>query len=248
MDSNESNNESNKKNKESSEVQIAKISANQAKVIALIGALVSIITVVITQFGGLITSAQENKVISLVVEELSNSSVDTIEGKKIIRIYEPIPIGTIIPSVLSWKEFYKQVEGVKVTNFNAKHSKWSPADGRKVEYSKYYQDVEKIEVPDLRGVFLRGLNDFDPIYNNKPKHPNQLDPYGDNRKVGHFQEDIIKNHKHRVKGGSSSFRAISDERGKHVMSLPNYNVTEDSILIKETRPKNRAVYYYIKIN
>lgn len=69
------------------------------------------------------------------------------------------PIGSIIASTLDFNQFSRETKNNPNGYFDTAESKWSPADGRRVmgsDYQKNYNDM----LPDLRGQFLRGLNQF----------------------------------------------------------------------------------------
>lgn len=171
-----------------------------------------------------------------------------------------LPTGTIIASMLELETFQK-IAG------NA----WKPADGRKISAkSKYARLTGNTTLPDLRGMFLRGLNKFDPAKG--ARHDKYKDPNGSRRKAGKPQADatsLPKNKKHPFKGKAVSagdhshiyFKArreggrtgsatrASAEAG-NTGSSGNHTHT---VLITaggdaETRPVNIAVVYYIKID
>lgn len=172
------------------------------------------------------------------------------------------PVGTIIISYLNWSEF-QQVTKNNSNNPNgnvwaSKYSKWSPADGRSIPNSAFQRVASQPNVPDLRGSFLRGLNQFD------TDEPNQVssarkDP--DNRSRGSFQTDAFKSHNHditdpghnhsyREPGGAGSSGVPGNPQG---MTGATTGTKTTGITIKnngdvETRPKNIAIYYYIRIN
>ncbi len=171
-----------------------------------------------------------------------------------------LPTGTIIASMLELDKFQK-IAG------NA----WKPADGRKVSAkSKFATLTGKTTLPDLRGMFLRGLNQFDPVKG--PRRDKYKDPDGSRRKAGKPQEDttsLPKNKKNPFKGNAESAgdhshiyfkarreggRSGSDARASseagNTSSSGNHTHT---VLItaggdSETRPVNIAVFYYIKID
>lgn len=157
-------------------------------------------------------------------------------------------IGTIITSYLAWDEF-KRAAGDPVA-WDAAQSAWAPADGRVVSNSRFHTITQKTNVPDYRGSFLRCNNIIDP--GNTAVIPNgQADPDG-TRDRNSFQKDGLQAHSHFytanyqwAQGGSgfvgSGFDSNSGQ-GSHVVSS---SVFGDAI---ETRPKNYAVYFYIKIN
>ena len=171
-----------------------------------------------------------------------------------------LPTGTIVASMLELERFQK-IAG------NA----WKPADGRKVSAkSKYATLAGNTTLPDLRGMFLRGLNQFDPVKG--PRRDKYKDPDGSRRKAGKPQEDatsLPKNKKNPFKGNAVSagdhshiyFKArreggrtgsdakASSEAGNTGSSG---NHTHTVIITaggdSETRPVNIAVVYYIKID
>jgi hypothetical protein len=115
--------------------------------------------------------------------------------------------------------------------------------------------AEKAKTPDLRGVFLRGLDSS-----------GEIDPDGDSRKVGDSQPDGIRvsqlsisgngSHRHSMQynnlggtssdiihysygvGGNFGKPAMCQESGNHSHSIEGG--------IEETRPKNVAITYIIK--
>jgi hypothetical protein len=161
-----------------------------------------------------------------------------------------LPIGTIIASYLTFDQF----SGVTSNNINcpsglfmARCSKWAPADGRTVPGSKLAGLQLPLEgtVPDLRGVFLRGLDEFDSAGSAPAQNDNRNDPEK-SRRAGSYQADELKEHDHgfatslnqtQVGPNSSSF-------GKN--GGPGFRTSKEGG--SETRPKNVAVYYYIRIN
>lgn len=168
-----------------------------------------------------------------------------------------LPVGTIITSYLNWTEF--QV----VTNNNsnnpagnlwsAKYSKWAPADDREVPNSAFQRITSQSKVPDLRGMFLRGLNQFDQDESNIIAS-DKKDP--DNRRRGGYQPDLVGQHNHGWTGetGNGNPSKSTDYlttdptgRGDAYVTRPHYGFSVGGIG-QETRPKNIAVYYYIRIN
>jgi hypothetical protein len=170
-----------------------------------------------------------------------------------------LPIGTIVASILEFKKF-QDVAG------NA----WKPADGRKVPAkSKYARLTGNKTVPDLRGMFLRGLNQFDPAKG--PRRDKYKDPAGNRRRAGTPQEDatsLPKNKKNPFKGNALSagehshiyFKARreggrSGELGRAASEASTTGSAGDhthTVIItaggdSETRPVNTAVFYYIKL-
>lgn len=171
-----------------------------------------------------------------------------------------LPIGTIIASILEFEKFQ-----------NVAGNAWKPADGREVSAkSKYAKLTGNTTLPDLRGMFLRGLNQFDPVKG--PRLDKYKDPDGSRRKAGKPQEDatsLPKNKKNPFKGNTVSAgdhshiyfkarreggRSGSNERASsEAGSTGSSGSHTHTVLIidggdSETRPVNIAVVYYIKID
>ncbi len=167
------------------------------------------------------------------------------------------PIGTIISSSLDWEAFQKITNCNKEANgiWQSKYSTWCPCDGRQIPGSYLVEIGSDSNVPDLRGVFLRGLNVFDAIGELKGKIGRvslEQKDIDNGRTLGSFQPDSFKKHNHIV---SQSLGNYKDQDGPdNAGFLANAyqgnwgNVGSSWEGGEETRPKNRAVYYYIKIN
>lgn len=178
-----------------------------------------------------------------------------------------LPVGTIIPSYLTWTEFQNATKNNSQNPngniWSAKHSKWAPADGREIYGSVFYSLTNKSNIPDLRGMFLRGLNQFDKEYSTI-KIEDRKD--SDERDRGDFQSDAIKSHNHDIQqqnfggtittpvavsqntsGADGDLDGSSKVTGydKHTVPLV---ITPNKDGSKETRPKNISIYYYIRIN
>lgn len=153
------------------------------------------------------------------------------------KISGNMPVGTIIASVLPYNTFL-QANGL-VNDDNMSTAIWIPCDGRELYASKYAQFGT---IPDLRGVFLRGINDYGVTYSGvSPVADTQKNP--ENKQAGDFQADEFKKHSHRLPGarskGGGGFKGGDN---------PDYVTNSDVTGGEETRPKNVTVYYYIKIN
>lgn len=165
-----------------------------------------------------------------------------------------MPLGTIVTSVLNFEQFSfvsknneKSPGGIWTSN----KSKWAPCDGRPLPNSKYSKVSSRTNAPDFRGIFLRGLNSFDPTYTIQPTIPSQLNP--DNTPAGVYQQDEFKSHTHGVTDHSNRFAykkpgmGIQSNKGDEVQ-FDKPNISINSSGGNETRPKNVSVFYYIKIN
>ena len=142
------------------------------------------------------------------------------------------PVGTVVASFLSPSQFGTDNKG-----------EWVPVEGQEISNeSKLYKLTRRSRLPDMRGVFTRGLNEFTP---GSFRGDLYADPEG-SRTAGHLQTDGFMKHSHaaaietaeyphKAQGGNFApliavMRRTSEEGGS------------------ETRPKNIAVYYYIRIN
>ena len=137
-----------------------------------------------------------------------------------------LPIGTIIASVLDPDQFKEQLE-------NTEKSKWVLADG------KDYVNA-KINVPNLLGMFLRGMN----------VDGKGVDP-GPERKAGELQEDALQQHGHETKATQQGWNQFGHKKQGYTSGgyahIANVTEVKDARTADETRPKNAAVYFYIKI-
>lgn len=160
------------------------------------------------------------------------------------------PVGTIISSFIDWDTFQQITACNKETNgiWQSKFSIWSPCDGRMVPNSFLSEKASLTNVPDLRGVFLRGLNVIDALGESKGKI-SKVDPahkdIDEGRTVGSFQQQDIQSHTHTYFAPTTS----SPIRGSGGYAPENPGTgTTGSTGGAETRPKNVSIYYYIKIN
>ena len=155
-----------------------------------------------------------------------------------------LPIGTIMPSMLEWSSFAETVGDPY--DFDEKVSRWVLADGRqditKTRYGKLLGNTR--HTPDLRGMFLRGMNDG---RNDGKQDPEQ------GRTAGEYQRDALQQHGHVTDAKKLKYHdpttnlGYKSEGGAHAPAASVTNVTGANAEV-ETRPKNVAVYFYIKIN
>lgn len=184
---------------------------------------------------------EKDLVLSLVTNRGNFTSKSAAEGS--FSSSKELPIGTIVSSILNFEQFSfatKNNEKSSGSIWTSSKSKWAPCDGRPLANSKFSKLSSKNNAPDLRGVFLRGLNQFDVMETSIPD-PNKINP--ENKKVGDYQEDVFKSHHHDLPGGGNTKPGWSLENvGRH-----DPNSTTD-VGGAETRPKNVSIFYYIKIN
>jgi len=177
-----------------------------------------------------------------------------------------LPVGTIIASMLEPNLFFEV--------YSRHH--WAPADGNEAPNGSHYYKIQSrykatTKLPDLRGKFLRGLNNL----GTSSVSPSKGDIATD-RKVGSYQRDTTKlpnrnfivssngNHSHTMgRNGADTFsmapggasqrlahfstdsyggglKKSTDQNGAHTHTIRGGD--------PETRPKNVAVYFYVKIN
>ncbi|QJE98623.1 hypothetical protein [Luteolibacter luteus] len=157
-----------------------------------------------------------------------------------------IPLGSVISSMLP-PQRYAEATG-ESSRFDGTKSRWVPADGRRVAGSRYSEIIGGA-VPDLRGMFLRGLNEFEP---GLQRADGYQDPDGSLRRAGQMQGDEFKSHDHKLLG-ENWMQAMVDgsgvfNDGNSQAKKLTTNPTTTAAGGEETRPKNVAVYYYIRIN
>lgn len=107
-----------------------------------------------------------------------------------------------------------------------------------------------LELPDARGMFIRGLN--------LDRDDELADPYlkekSQARVLGDYQADSFKSHQHSLNyaigfsnlGNGHPFRISGDDGGPWGGVV--YTLTAEATGEIETRPKNIALYIYVKIN
>jgi hypothetical protein len=173
------------------------------------------------------------------IGEIKKISADQLDA----IIPNHLPVGTIISSLVNYDKFRDIVNDP--IGFEKDKSKWSPADGRKVDTSKYAAYLQVNRVPDLRGIFLRGLNRFDENETSTVSEE-QKDLDGSTRTVGSFQKDEFKLHDHKFKSPITGPRVSYASDAGTMANFAETNTVGTGGT--ETRPKNAAVYYYIKIN
>jgi hypothetical protein len=168
---------------------------------------------------------------------------------------ESQPVGTVVASMLSWDQFARVADTTV----------WKPADGKAAPAGSAYASRIGPDLPDLRGMFVRGLNS---VRAGEIRSDGMQDPEGSSRKPGLAQNDALgrhghgiadPGHDHRVAGGFSINNANSHRRGggehtsgslaqgEHRSSGNPSNISVNEWPGVETRPKNAAVFYYVKV-
>jgi len=199
--------------------------------VAIIGAMSAVVIAVITTYGTIAVSAPKTKALK---EEL--------DLKKIANL----PIGTIVSSMLKPTEFAKAVG-----DLDRETIEWVLADEQKdITNSLYGQLSGRTNTPDLRGMFLRGMN-VEGVGGDPEKK----------RTVGDYQPDALQKHGHKtdalklwrhISANTSELGYTStggaDYGPASVMNVTDLDLKPPVRKADETRPKNVAVYFYIKIN
>ncbi|MEO8517521.1 MAG: hypothetical protein ABI426_12275 [Flavobacterium sp.] len=158
-----------------------------------------------------------------------------------------LPIGTIVTSYLNFEQFNTATKNNDKSPggiWTSTKSKWTPCDGRPVPNSKFQTLTSQNAIPDLRGMFLRGLNTFDPYQPVPVISADKADP--ENRIAGSYQNDTFKSHTHGYV--ASAKREVSGKGSKSEYAWDATGYTTAATGGDETRPKNVAVYYYLRIN
>lgn len=159
-------------------------------------------------------------------------------------------LGTVIASVLDYDHLSKLTNDPKV--INPQVSSWVPADGRSIAGSQLATITGNSNAPDLRGRFVRGLNEIYSV-GEPALNKSTADPDGDNRKPGDYQDDNFEAHSHSVTDHSAPFAfptsgmGIQSDSGQQIQfGKPNISINATGG--SETRPRNISLYFYIKIN
>ncbi len=183
--------------------------------IAIISALSAIIVAWITTNGTIATKdsltikqleesinpvKSKIEILSGSADSLSTIVNEIIESQKVVNF----PVGTIVSSILPPDKFAKAVGDVDLPE-----PSWILADGRSINgASTYSQLTGDVKIPDLRGMFLRGMNEGRADGNEDPDR---------NRIVGQLQMDSFKKHDHNLVFHYRSFRGEGDKVNLQLM-------------------------------
>ncbi|HWM92474.1 MAG TPA: hypothetical protein VN493_17040 [Thermoanaerobaculia bacterium] len=202
--------------------------ASIAAVVALVTSLISAGVTISVKSAELDSATKQATEGQRVAEDLLKSVREAEER----LAKQAVPVGSVVASMLDYNEF-REIAG----------SGWFPADGRTVSTSSKYAVITgRTALPDLRGMFLRGLNEFE---TGKRRVDGSEDP--DLRKVGDYQQDNFRAHNH-----SYDLHWVGGN-GSGIQSGGSYPRQSDSRQTsssgdKETRPRNVALFYYVKVN
>ncbi len=159
--------------------------------------------------------------LALVIAAL-NDSIARVKSMAIL------PIGTVVASILTPAKFSELMGADSVY--------WKLADSSTAS-TEFFAATGVSNIPDLRGAFLRGIN--------AGRATTTGDPAGE-RTVGSYQADELKSHSHTVLqhyvGGANQQYGV-------FASLNELNISRATSAYggDETRPRNVAVYWYIKV-
>lgn len=143
-----------------------------------------------------------------------------------------LPVGSVTASILPPDDYYR------LANREGTPATWQLADGSTATGTQYGKISGRATVPDLRGKFLRGLNVG---LTGETADPDL------NREVGSYEADALRSHEHTYSDAFTGGSGSGIQAGGSYPRNTSTRLTE-SFGGAETRPKNVAVYYYIKIN
>jgi hypothetical protein len=158
-----------------------------------------------------------------------------------------VPVGSVRAALLDETAFASAAGDP--STFDASTSKWALADGRTVTGSSYASLSGNTTLPDMRGVFLRGLN--------VGRSTATGDSDGGARTAGDYQGDQFAQHNHNTGAfrylvqrnpGSGTTGAPTDSFGPNEPDILNTGELLAAGSGTETRPRNVSVYYYVRIN
>lgn len=187
----------------------------------------------ITDLGEDTESDADDKIISPRQQILS-----TPYAIKAMSAKNGVSVGTIVSSILNEAQ-YAAAHGDDLANNDMTTRLWIPVDGRSIAGSRLADVLQDTVAPDLRGRFLRGIDT-----SGEGRDPKGL------RAPGDYQEDLLGSHNHSYRStdnGQLYDNGHNYAGGGHRFGFVG-SKTSGAAGGDETRPKNVAVYYYIKIN
>jgi len=162
-------------------------------------------------------------------------------------------VGTVIVSLVPPEKLAEISEDSR--GLNPTKARWLPADGRDVLGSRYAEFIET-SVPDLRGLFLRGLNRSE----QGRVRSGEVAALDDaTRKPGSPQSAAIQGHGHKYEIGAKEGDRYYDGAFSGVTGTGKYSwgrILEPTTIDEygnvridvEPRPKNAAVFYDVRLN
>jgi len=183
----------------------------------------------------------------------------SLQSRSKVRKSSDAPLGAIVASILNYNDFLK-LNGLEYES-DINKMIWAPCDGRSIgTIEGTYGAYSGGKTPDLRGLFLRSVNDMG-AYTATVPTPMQSNLNPENKQAGQVQLDAFQGHKHinssKIGENRSDNPQSPNGPNKQRGNVTGTNLTEtdgnydagDGIprISIETRPKNISVYYYIKI-
>jgi len=186
--------------------------------------------------------------------EISNQKLLSVPYAEYAYNVNPVPSGTILPYA--------------GTTVPVGYLACDGAEYSKSQYSSLYSAIQNIwgtasnsnnfKVPDLRGLFLRGVDGTANRDPDKTSRTSLTAGQNSGNKVGSYQKDELKSHKHN-NGAYLEDKAGLQRYGKDANSIKQFyaytshivnhatGFTSNEGVATETRPANIYVLYIIKI-
>ena len=152
------------------------------------------------------------------IDSLKNENTNLKAQIDTLKNIALLPIGTVLATMVQMDT----LNGI-----------WVLADGRAATM-EYFEATGENKVPDLRGMFLRGLNEG--------RVDGKEDPEGTGRTAGSFQADTLKSHSH-LENLASGNGGIHSGGSYGVINQVQTGKTGGA----ETRPRNMAIFWYVKV-
>jgi hypothetical protein len=170
---------------------------------------------------------------------VSESSLAQIGGLANYLLYVALPVGAIFPSVLNPTQMLAYNQGPSTS--------FVPCDGQSYPGSVFASVFGSSVVPDLRGLFIRGLNNFQTSQGVRSDgYKNDYDASG-LYAAGQLSLDTVGPHNHPVTAALVSSGGADGGSGRGELSQNNATTTSNNSGL-ETAPKNMSLFYYIRIN
>ncbi|CAM2008811.1 hypothetical protein [Acanthopleuribacter pedis] len=200
------------------------------------------------QFGimkGRLDEIHGNVNVQLIKDELHEEAERLKSQIKSEAFSSGLPIGAVIASVLPPDKFSMIANNEPYTNLDFKKFSWVLAAGQKdlPLTCGFVEKTGKTELPDLRAVFLRGINfGRDDVFSDPDKEriPGSIQPHALQSHVHPYFDRY--SHDRTPKDNGNWPEALRKDANERKETEPQANAST------ETRPNNAAVYFYIKVN
>lgn len=170
---------------------------------------------------------------------VSESSLAAIGAVANFLLKVQPPVGTIWASMLTETQFQSLIN-------DPSPATWILADGRSVAGSAYAFATGQTNAPDLRGIFLRGLNNGGSAAGTRSDAFANPDDLSGTFTPGTLTQDKFKSHTHTY-SVNSSFGADTTSAGGNAGEA-NGNPLTSATGGNETAPKNASINWFIRIN